>query len=369
MGNFDSRAMSISKTNILAQRMRRQHLIGPLTSHEKYLELFRSLQPVSTLFFTYPGSPPTLSPRTQFNDELEANRLRARGTIVKGRFLGGNIGYVLAEDLEMYANTFQRPLKFLNETQQTVFRALQSTGPLTPRQIKEETWLLNKEIMPALHRLQKAFMVYEDQVDTDWDRGWYDFTSQWPDIELSEDRFEPAATSVLLRFLKAHVFATYEQLRDWSKLPHKRLKSLLAEMEDARLITAKEITELGQGWICSQDNVPAEGKVKPCVLMLHKSDMLVRSHAGELKRRFGGEEVLQYLLIDGELLGAVLGHWRIGPHEVSDVAVNLPRAKRAKRQKEILAEVGRRYGPPDSPIPRYAGKKLAKTGTRSKSTN
>jgi hypothetical protein len=36
-------------------------------------------------------------------------------------------------------------------------------GGLTPQQIKEETGLLNQEIMPALHRLQEAFVVYEDR--------------------------------------------------------------------------------------------------------------------------------------------------------------------------------------------------------------
>jgi hypothetical protein len=34
---------------------------------------------------------------------------------------------------------------------------------LTIQQIKEDTGLLVKEITPVLHRLQEAFLVYEDQ--------------------------------------------------------------------------------------------------------------------------------------------------------------------------------------------------------------
>ena len=353
--------MSITLGRVLAERMRRQRLASPLKFSKDYVGLFRLLQPVSTIHNTRPGDPPSLSPRTRFTDGPEANRLRAQRTIVKGRFLGGNIGYVLAEDLWMYANTFRRPLSRPNEMQQTVLGTLQSTGPLTPRQIREETELLNKQIMPALHRLQKAFLVYEDQVDGDWERGWYNFASEWPEIELSDEAFQDAADQVLLRFLEGHVFATREQLKDWSQLPSRSLNGLLQEMENAGLISPKEITELGEGWMCSRDGPLTQRDVKPSVLMLHRADYLVRSHASELKRRFGREEVLQYLLIDGEFHGAVLGHWRIGPHDVSDIVVHLPRAQRGIRRNEILAAVARHYRPPRSNILKYAGRTFPKS--------
>jgi len=352
--------MNITFRAILAERMRLQRLTEPLTAPEEYVKLFRLLQPVSTVHNACPGDPPSLRPRTHFDDAQEANRLRAQHAIVKGRFLGGRIGYVLADDLWIYANAFQRPLNRLNEIQRTVFRTLQSTGPLAPRQIKEETGLLNKQIMPALHRLQKAFLVYEDQVDSDWERGWYSFTSEWPEIELSEKGFKVAARQVLCRFLEGHVFATYEQLKDWSQLPGRSLTTLLQEMEDAGIIAPRAIGELGEGWMLCRSGLSTKHDVGPSVFMLHKADYLVRSHASELKRRFRQEEVLQYLLIDGKFHGAVLGHWRIGPHDVSDIAVHLPAPQRTIRRKEILAVVGRRYGPPHSRILRYAGRTLAK---------
>ena len=58
---------------------------------------------------------------------------------------------------------------------------------------------------------------------------------------------------------------------------------------------------------------------------MHRADPLVKSHSSELKDRFGGEEVLQYLLIDGEFAGAVLGHWRIGPRDVDDILLGTAR--------------------------------------------
>ena len=109
-------------------------------------------------------------------------------------------------------------------------------------------------------------------------------------------------------------------------------------------------------------DVPVEkvnaGEIPPSVLMLHRADFLVRSHASELKRRFGDHEVLQYLLIDGVFQGAVLGHWRIGPHDVDDIIVELPAAQRADRRDEVLDIVAQWYHPPHSHILKYAGEEV-----------
>jgi len=70
-------------------------------------------------------------PRARFDDGIEADWLRARRRIVKGRFWGGSIGYVLAEDLALYANVFRQSIPWLNEIQSTVWEAVQATGPLT----------------------------------------------------------------------------------------------------------------------------------------------------------------------------------------------------------------------------------------------
>jgi hypothetical protein len=350
--------MGINLTAILAERLRRQRLTHPLQTAEEYIKLFRLLQPVSPIAYTRPGSPPSLTPRTQFDDGAEADRQRSQRRIVKGRFLGGSIGYVLAKDLALYANTFQRPMPGFSEIQETVLDAVQFTGPLTPRQIKEETDLLNKQIMPALHRLQKAFLVYEDQTDDDWERGWYDFATEWPQVKLDEERRQATTVQVLLRFLEGHVLATFEQLKDWSQLPTKFLTTAIQEMERANLITPQTVEGLGNGWLQAEDATLPEGKIIPSVFMLHRADILVRSHASELKRRFRGLEVLQYLLIDGQFQGAVVGHWRIGPHDVDDIVVMLPTKERAKRREEIIEVVAQWYHPPHHQILRYSGAEI-----------
>ena len=102
--------IEIGSAAILVERLRRQRLSDPLAHVDGYVDLFRLLQPVSTVANARPGDPPRLVHRTRFDDSGLARRLRAGRVIVKGRFLGGGIGYVLADDLDLYANAFQRPV-------------------------------------------------------------------------------------------------------------------------------------------------------------------------------------------------------------------------------------------------------------------
>ncbi len=346
------------REDIISLRLSRHRLAPLLADESEYLDLFRQLQPVGTIHNTYPGAPPSLSPRTAFDDKELTERLRGSRVLVKGRFLGGGIGYVHRRDLQTYANAFRKPLTRLNERQHLVFEALEGCGPLAPRQIKEETGLLNKEIMPALHRMQNSFLVFEDQSDSDMERPWYLFEEEWPDIVLSEDRRIDASMAVFRRFLKSNCFATLEEMRDWSRLPLRFLKTLVSTMEGEGSITNVTVGGWGEGFVLTEDLSHRVVEQEPSVFMLHKADPFVRAHASELKRRFGDKETLQYLLMDGELKGAVLGHWRIGPHDVDDIVVLLPPQACEGRREEVLSVVAAVYSPPRSRILSYCGEML-----------
>ena len=349
----------MNRETVLAWRMARQGLDEPVRSEPEYVTLVRLLQPVAPIANSMPGSPPRLVHRTAFDDSELADAMRGRCQLVKGRFWGGNIGYVLAEDLELYGAVFRKELKRFNPIQDQVYQALWSAGPLTPRQLKEETGLLNKQIMPALHRLQQAFLVYEAQEDSSWERPWSMLTAEWPDVDLERHPWEKAAGQVLCRFLRSQVFATFTQARDWSQFGVRQLSRLLEMLETGGSIVSGTVEGLGEGWMLAEDQGLEKRSPGRSVHMLHRADPLVRSHIGELKECFTGREVLQYLLIDGEFSGAVCGHWRIGPHDVEDLAVALSQAEKEARRDEIVAEVARVYAPPFSRIRCYAGGSLA----------
>jgi len=207
--------------------------------------------------------------------------------------------------------------------------------------------------------MQRAFLVFEDQSDSDMERSWYLFEEEWPDIDLSDDRRMDALTEVLVRFVRCSVFATLEQMKDWSRLPLSLLRTLMAAMKQDGLIADSIVGGLGDGCVLVEDRPPSSLPGKTSVFMFCRTDPLARAHVSELKRLFGNRDILQYLLIDGELKGAVLGHWRIGPHDVEDVTVLLPTGECRDRREEILSVIAGSYAPPRSRILRYCGEKIA----------
>ena len=71
----------------------------------------------------------------------------------------------MPEDMELFLALYRKPITKPTAIQLRVLELIERDGPLGIQQMKEETGLLVKEITPALHRLQEAFLIYEDQYD------------------------------------------------------------------------------------------------------------------------------------------------------------------------------------------------------------
>lgn len=213
-------------------------------------------------------------------------------------------------------------------------------------------------IIPAtLKRLQEAFLVYESQVDTDWNTGWFDFKMEWQEIELQQNMVN-AISEMLLRFFDAIIFASLDQIKSWSELKLKTIQSAIDLLIERDEIVKMEISDLGEGFMRKKDLYLNDEAIIPSVFMLDKSDFLVRVYLNELKQLFSGKEVLQYLLIDGEFKGAVLGHWRIGPHDIEDIELHLVQDEAEKRKKEITAAIREIYSIDTTAILRFNGEAL-----------
>lgn len=341
--------------NIIGLRMQRQCLSKTADTKEEYWELFRLMQPVTPIFFSRPGDPPCLVHRASFDDKVHNDILRGKREIVKARFQGGTVGYVAVEDLELYIAAFKRPIEKLTFKQKYILDVITHTGPLGCKQIKEETGILNKEITPVLHRLQEAFLVYEDQVDSEWDRAWYNFESEWYDIDINKYTRKYAIAQIILRFLKANVFADITNMKDWFRLPTKDIKEAVQSLLEKNEIVAVRVED-AEGWVRREDAELLEHnsyEIAPSVYMLHKSDFLVKFNESMLKKKYKDYEVLQYLLINGEFKGAVLGHWRIGPYDVEDIIIDLPDTEKENRKQEIIEAVSWFYKRPFSNILKY----------------
>lgn len=149
--------------NMIALRMRRQ-CISRHTGINEYDKLYRDLSPGLNLHRHGFGQPPCLVCRTDFDDAEYNGRRQLERTLVKGRFQNGNIGFIEAEQMELYACMYQKPYRPTEYTE-LLLRLIEREGPMNIQLMKEMTGLLVKEITPALHRLQEAFLLFEDQND------------------------------------------------------------------------------------------------------------------------------------------------------------------------------------------------------------
>ncbi|MGE8203473.1 hypothetical protein ACQKP0_02835 [Heyndrickxia sp. NPDC080065] len=349
----------LSKEIILYERMKRQSLLDPIdieNRHTEYIELFRLLQPVAPVHFTRPGDPPRLVHRTNIDDFLLSSRLREKHRMVKGRFIGGRVGYVLQEDLKLYATVFRKTLKTIKPIHEEIIGLIKKTGGISKEQLKGELPYTSSEITKALQSLQEAFLVYEDQVDTDWDTGWFDFATEWFEINVSDEEFIDSLKNVILNFLNGMVFASEEQIKSWSSLSIKVIRSVITVLQEEEKIALVDIKDLGKGYMRSEDVKEYKQLTDfRSVFMLDKSDFLVRANMSALKEKYKGYEVLQYLLIDGEFKGAVIGHWRIGPYDLEDIVVE-PEVN--TRKEEIIEAIRNIYPEDTTAILKYNGEDL-----------
>ncbi|MCM1054583.1 MAG: hypothetical protein NC394_03585 [Bacteroides sp.] len=332
----------MDKKKIISLRMERQFLTRKANA-EEYLKLYRDMQPGQNLYWHGFGQPPVLSFRASF-DDIEFNRQRQlKRQLVKGRFSGGNLGWIMTEELELFAALYRKPLLKPTEAQLRILELIEREGPFNIQQLKADTGMLVKQITPILHRLQEAFLIYEDQYDGEWDRGWYKFEEMFPDSDTERYTRQEALKTALKRFSYRNAVFDIQMARSFYKLPEKEIRSAVQALVDEDILA-----ECEQGFILRSDiellenyrGEPVEG-----ILVMHRNDFTVRSNEHALKEMTASllgkpeydHETLQYLLIDGEFHGASVGHFRYGPYDINDIVCDLPDAER--RKNEIIDAV------------------------------
>ena len=138
--------------------MERQCFINK-AAEDEYIKLYRDTQPGQNVYWNGFGQPPTLTFRADFND-IEFNRDRQlERKLIKGRFAGGNLGWIVPEDMELFVALYRKPLAKPTIEQLQILELIEKADPFNIQQIKEENGMLVKQITPILHRLQEAFKI------------------------------------------------------------------------------------------------------------------------------------------------------------------------------------------------------------------
>lgn len=346
-------------SKFLSLRMERQHLLSKAEENE-YINLYRDTQPGQNVYWHGFGEPPVLSFRAAF-DDIEYNRSRQQNReLVKGRFAGGNLGWIMSGDMELFASLYRKPLLRPTPEQTEILTLIENAGPFNIQQLKEETGLLVKQITPVLHRLQEAFLIYEDQYDGEWDRGWYRFAEMFPEVNTERYSRVDALKILLQRFAYRTVWFDSAMARAFYRVPEKDIRRAAAELEAEGILVLRE-----SGYLLKDDAMLLE-KYEPqnmrFIRALHRNDFLYKIQEPSLKEMVRiltaglpyDCEPLQYLLIDGQIRGAAVGHFRYGPYDLNDIVCDLPEAE--ERREEILEAV--LAVNPGGDIKRFMGKKL-----------
>ena len=345
----------MNQKNIIALRMERQFLTRQ-SDESEYDGLYRDTSPGQNVYWNGFGDPPSLTYRVAF-DDIEYNRRRQKERLlIKGRFQGGNLGWIIPEDLELFAGLSRKPLDKFNSAQLSLLELIEREGPMTIQLMKETTGFLVKEITPVLHRLQEAFLIYEDQYDGEWDRGWHKFSEMFPEADLDKYSRHDAIKTILQRFAYRHVSFDAKMAKSFYKLPEKDIKAAVAALIDDGILTEYE-----NEYILREDySLLKEYNSEPSksVYAMHRNDFLVKSNEHWLKERFTHSypDTLYYMLIDGEFRGAAAGKFRYTP-EVEDIMLDLTREEADARKDEILQAVHILCGA-NNPIKRYWGEEI-----------
>ncbi|MDD4077337.1 MAG: hypothetical protein PHT03_05115 [Bacilli bacterium] len=344
----------INQESIIALRMQRQCLTAP-AGKSRYEEFFRLSSPVPPVYWCCPGNPPRIYHRADFDDALFNQERRNRHEIIKGRFQNGTIAYIEKEDLELFIAIYRKPIKYLSSVQSLIIETFKREGPMTIRILKEMTGLLVKEITPALHKLQTAFIVYEDQTDNEWDRGWYLFCDEFPEVDFYRYSKTEALKTVLWRFTYLNVWFDLKMAQSFYKIPEKDIAAVICDM-----VSGEALVDYEGGYIAKCDYQHLSNNrysVKPSIFVLHRNDYMVKCFEHQLKDKYKyiSFDVLQYILIDGEFKGTVIGKFKNGPFLLEDVIVEGEENEVARRQADIIEAVYCVNDSVYSPLKKYNG--------------
>lgn len=337
-------------------RLKRQGLIEALDAGD-YEQLFRNMSPVATKFWIEPGTPPEIEHRCDFNDRDANDFARRMRSIVKGRFQGGNVAYVYQDEMPLFAAVYRKQIKMFTEVETTILTLLHNEGPMNLKMMKEITGILNKDLSKAAQHLQKAFMLFEDQVDKENDRAWYLLEDEFDEMDFRSIDVTEALAEAVRRFSYMNVMVDVSMIKSFTKLTTKSIKTTVDSMLEKGTLVAVDV-EAYSGVMLSVDVTEVEKVEEPVpdlLLFLDNNDYLVKSNELTLKKRFGKStyKTLGYIHKQGEFVGRLLGYFRFGPDDLEDIELDVEKALQEKWQARIVALIEAAYEGQGNALKRY----------------
>lgn len=360
--------VSITRSQLLAFRARRQHLAPEARGRtsEDVFAILRALQPYPPIAGTMPGSAPHPRSRVVGYQDEWSQQWRAAGRLVKGRFMKGNVAYVTAVDLTLYAAAFRRPLRApLPQPARRILDLLERHGPMPKFMMKDMTDIERGRFDQALLSLNRAFEVMEIQREVDWDSPWDLRRRAFPNADPDAWEQTDAQAEVLRRFTKAFGPATVTEMSDWSgwnqRTINKLLDHLLAHHEIIRVGIEGETEE---AYLAGEDAeaLKAAAPVSGFIVVLPPNDPFVTPQWSHLQARYRPYP-LPYcygvIVVDSEIAGAAWGHYKRRYIHIEELSLEPAIVHDPPRMDEVLTTLESQMGAGQVPIHIYGINEVA----------
>jgi len=309
----------ITRLQLLAFRARRQHLASEARGRtpEDVFAILRALQPFPPIAGSMPGSAPHPRSRVLGYEDDWSERWRAAGRLVKGRFMHGNIAYVVDDDLGLYAAAFRRPLRDpLSQSAHRILELLEQYGPMPKSALREMVGIERGRFNRALTALNRAFEVMEIQRQVDWDSPWDLGRRAYPDADPAAWEQTAAQAEALRRFTQAFGPATVTEMASWSGWNQRTARKLLDHLLAHNTVVRVEVEGAEEPAYLASEEIEALTAVAPVskfVLFLPTNDPFVMPQWPRLRTRYRPiplPHCYGVVVVDGEMVGAAWGHYK-----------------------------------------------------------
>ena len=236
-----------------------------------------------------------------------------KGIVCRSRFIRGNLGCVLREDMGLYLHAFSRGLSPTpSDVGSWILSILKRHGTSTTDRIQADLHLTRSAVRKALSDLGLRNLVMETPRDT-W------ALTEWeePGVAHASQAKSRARAEVVCRFLSTYGPATLREIADRFGWPTTQIQRVVGPLESARTVIPCAVDASSDiRYVRAEDvkRISAARAVQPFVSILDSFDPVVQAQKTELAARYGwGCSIPSwwfYIFVNGEWRGAFRVHYK-----------------------------------------------------------
>ena len=354
--------VSVTRSQLVSFRARRQYLAPEARGRtpEDVFAILQALQPFPPIADSMPGSAPHPRSRVLGYEHDWSEGWRAAGRLVKGRFMHGNIAYVVDDDLGLYAAAFRRPLRDpLSQPTHRILELLERFGPMPKSTLREMVGIERGRFDRALTALNRAFEALEIQRQVDWDSPWDLGRRVYPDADAAAWEQTDAQAEALRRFTQVFGPATVTEMASWSGWSQRTARKLLDHLLAHNTVVRVEVEGEEEPAYVSSEETEALAAVAPVskfVLFLPTNDPFVMPQWPRLRTRYRPiplPHCYGVVVVDGEMVGAAWGHYKRRFIHIEELSLEPAIVHDPPRMDEVLAKLESHLGGGQVPIHIY----------------